>query len=425
MGTCRLILALLVAIAHLRVAVVINEMMSSHAVFAVRAFFIISGFYMAMVITERYQARGWRDFMASRLLKLLPVYWVVSALTLIAEASLAGADGAFFPGFAPLAAWRNLDLTALPNVVMGYVGLTIATLFGADTWTWIGFNPATGAFSTAPDYGAGTTSALALAPVPQAWTLGIELYFYVIAPFVVLLRLRWILMAVLVLSAMRVLMWKAGIPAASDAFDRTLFPLELTFFLVGIVAFRGLGLLRERKFSMAMCVASAAAGCVTIVCLRLGAAACQIGVLSCHWKATAAIGSVSYFAVAAVVPFLFELTKSNRIDSILGNLSYPAYLSQFLVFAVLNVVTGGVSTSTGWWPILVVSNLFAVVVFALVIDRTIARPIDSAVCYSAHGDVRGSNHPKNIRQRHCRRHDGMRGAAPLWRNRSYGGICCI
>lgn len=67
--------------------------------------------------------------------------------------------------------------------------------------------------------------------LPQAWTLGVEISFYVIAPFV--LPRRW-LMAVLFAAsvAIRVLLIKAGVGSV-DPWTYRFFPAELMFFLVG------------------------------------------------------------------------------------------------------------------------------------------------------------------------------------------------
>src|SRR5262245_24943622 len=54
---------------------------------AVQCFFVISGFYMALVLNERYAQLG--SFYANRALRLLPTYWAV-LLLVIAAAVLAG-----------------------------------------------------------------------------------------------------------------------------------------------------------------------------------------------------------------------------------------------------------------------------------------------------------------------------------------------
>jgi hypothetical protein len=63
-GLLRAILASLVVGSHLGAF--------GGATFAVKGFFIISGFYMALVISTRYYALPVGDFYASRLLRLVP-----------------------------------------------------------------------------------------------------------------------------------------------------------------------------------------------------------------------------------------------------------------------------------------------------------------------------------------------------------------
>ena len=46
---------------------------------AVQAFYIISGFYMALVLDGKYNATNWNGyklFIGNRLLKLYPIYWL-------------------------------------------------------------------------------------------------------------------------------------------------------------------------------------------------------------------------------------------------------------------------------------------------------------------------------------------------------------
>src|SRR5689334_2191445 len=89
MGTLRLVLALMVACAHVvGLAPNLPAGLGVHGEFAVRAFFIISGFFMAMIIHDRYASRRAADFYVSRLLKLLPLYWVVGSIVLTAEVLL-------------------------------------------------------------------------------------------------------------------------------------------------------------------------------------------------------------------------------------------------------------------------------------------------------------------------------------------------
>src|SRR5580698_4577101 len=105
MGTIRLVLALLVAFGHLsQPDPTTRWWTSSAAIFAVKAFFVLSGFYMALVLDTGYRSRPVSDFYLSRALRLLPAYWFVSAVTWLVVWQFAGA-GTFSPLLNPLAAW--------------------------------------------------------------------------------------------------------------------------------------------------------------------------------------------------------------------------------------------------------------------------------------------------------------------------------
>lgn len=301
MGTLRLCLALLVATAHLAAIVPnIPSALSSQAILAVRAFFVLSGFYMALVLKERYALP--LTFYASRLLKLLPIYWLVCALTFAADATFGN-----LPIIHPVSAWQHLDLATLPASAITYVATTVVTLIGADTWVWLGFDHATGAWSHAPAYAPNVTSALVLTGVPQAWTLGLELWFYLLAPFLVRLRTRWLLVLIAFSIALR--LYFQPVPT----FDRALLPLELPFFLAGILLFRW-------RLSLSLMTA------------RFG------------W-----------------------------LDAELGALSYPAYISHFLVFAVVNQA---MRLSDSPWGFALSVSLASLIAFSVVLDRAVARPID-------------------------------------------------
>jgi peptidoglycan/LPS O-acetylase OafA/YrhL len=81
----------------------------------VKGFFIISGFYMALVISTRYYALPVGDFYASRLLRLVPLYWVIGLLTVAAELWLVPHGQQFHKLVSPVANVSELDLGSLPS----------------------------------------------------------------------------------------------------------------------------------------------------------------------------------------------------------------------------------------------------------------------------------------------------------------------
>jgi peptidoglycan/LPS O-acetylase OafA/YrhL len=308
MGSLRLILALVVACAHL--ATPVANIFGQYAIEAVRIFFVISGFYMTMILIERKAYRSLRNFYVSRALKLLPLYWAVSLLALLAYAILVPRE---VPDH-PFTQWERFDIFAAPLSVL-YTVISLVTLIGADTWVWLGFNPTNGRLSVAPDYGTGMTSVLGLGFVPQAWTIGLELCFYVMAPFVVRrsLRLLCLLLVASLLCRAAITVCGAGPP-----WTRSLFPAELAFFLAGALLYR-----------------------VTVV--------------------------------------RNILKTSGPIDAALGALSYPIYIAHHAVFRVLATLPwlDRLQGTWGWLAInLAVVAAIAVILDALVarpVDRLRAR----------------------------------------------------
>jgi peptidoglycan/LPS O-acetylase OafA/YrhL len=227
MGTLRLVLALVVACAHLGAP---GDVIGQYASFAVRVFFVISGFYMALILTERKAYARVRNFYVSRALKLLPLYWAVSLLAIVAYAAFVPASPAN-----PLTRWSQTQVGTVP-LEIAYSVISLTTLIGADTWMWLGFNPITGALSVAPDFEPGATTLLSYGFVPQAWTIGLEISFYAIAPFIVRRSLKLIVALIAVSLLCRGIV--AGIGFSGAPWDRVLFPTEMIFFLLGAVSYR-------------------------------------------------------------------------------------------------------------------------------------------------------------------------------------------
>src|SRR3954447_5357614 len=52
---------------------------------AVQGFYVISGFYMALVLNEKYPrgAKGYREFIVQRFLRLMPAYWCCLLLAML------------------------------------------------------------------------------------------------------------------------------------------------------------------------------------------------------------------------------------------------------------------------------------------------------------------------------------------------------
>ncbi len=110
-GSLRLLLAFLVVLSHL----VGSAYIQHFGYYAVRAFFVLSGFLMTASLNDVYKF-DLRRFWSNRLLRLLPPYYIACLLTLVAVASLPAQAEAFIGQWRADMLWRDAitDMVVLP-----------------------------------------------------------------------------------------------------------------------------------------------------------------------------------------------------------------------------------------------------------------------------------------------------------------------
>jgi peptidoglycan/LPS O-acetylase OafA/YrhL len=73
--------------------------------------------------------------------------------------------------------------------------------------------------------------------VPQAWSLGLELLFYFIAPFLLRMKRSWIIAVMLASLALRLYLYNVC-SLRHDPWTYRFFPTEIIFFLAGNLSYR-------------------------------------------------------------------------------------------------------------------------------------------------------------------------------------------
>ena len=292
MGAIRLFLAAVVACDHWYSAVLApmaapvedNFKLGFNAGYAVLFFYVISGFLITYALGRKY-GDDTRGFYKARFTRIFSLYWPLVVLTFL----LFNYSWSQFLAASP---WDKL---------------TGIFLLGQD-WRM--------AFATYPvvHYDA------AIFGLRQAWTLGAELTFYIMAP---LLMRSWKIGAALLLASFsfRALLVADVGGGFHGVWGYLFIGSTFGFFMLGhlaALAARRWPMLANRKRGVVLMVGSFAAMAVGP---RAGFD---------NWRLW-----LSALCFAAALPGLFEATKGIRWMNLLGNLSYPLYLVHTLVVAAV------------------------------------------------------------------------------------------
>lgn len=316
MGCLRVLLALAVLLGH--TGGMAGYMMTGGPV-AVQAFFIISGFYMALVLKERYDRPALnRTFYTNRALRIYSLYFVFLGLYLAVFAA-----AQLRIGNSPLAPYFAETVSAPEKLFLAVLNLTV---IGQDLTLYLGVEHGHLAFVDDP-FARDGREVFHFMAVPLAWSLALELYFYALAPFI-LRRPAWQIAGLMAASfaARTVAAW-GGLTA--DPFSYRFFPFELGLFLAGALAYKAWAVSPGRwegRFGRSL---------VVILVLVLAAYPALLG--SWDEKAfftPARVGTLALVALA--LPAVHGWSRMSRVDRAIGELSYPLYLSHFLVFAWLS-----------------------------------------------------------------------------------------
>lgn len=289
LGTLRLVLALLVALSHAGVRVA----GLTPGVLAVVGFYLISGYVMAGLIRRHYHHRGQVPaFYLDRVIRLAPQYFFYVGLTLAWY---------FFsqPVGNPYLSHSPSTLDILNNLLI--VPLNFYMYTGSDEFTLI----------------------------PPAWSLGAEVQFYLMAPFILIWPRRMLAAG---LVSLGFYLAALGSLIHSDWFGFRLLPGTLLFFLLGAYL-QQLHHRQQKTRAAALATAVALLAAVAIVVLQ------RLGLLPHTFHVETLLGlMLGVVLLCALAPL-----ARTRWDNLAGDISYGVFLNHFLI--MWTVFPGGVSTA--------------------------------------------------------------------------------
>ncbi len=306
MGSLRLLLAVSVVAFHAGSIFGFRGMEAE----AVPAFFVISGFYMALILDTTYRGAV-RTFYENRLLRLFPLYWAVLALIVLLAAlpdvGMTIVDNTLFSARMQLSRMSESWAAAVPNIfIAGSDWLRVLTVNPVDgTWGW---------WPRRVPEGPTLKGAYQYLGVPQIWSVAVELTFYAVAPALVRLRTRTLVVLCVVAAIVGPwLSWHLS-------FRHMLPSSNFWFFVLGIIEYRAL--LRMQTVPRAVHVMLACVPFVVAICWRwmpinpLSRDAPEVGLM------------IVLFSIG--LPSLYVLSMHWTVDRWVGELSYPLYITHLL-----------------------------------------------------------------------------------------------
>lgn len=281
---------------------------------AVQAFFSLSGFYMALILTEKYgftKAGAW-SFYQSRFFRLFPVYYLLGAIVLFASNR---------PEFG--------SIFEYPLWAQAFILFSNISLLGQDLFLF--FKTAASGhgltFAFTPNHGVEAAPAYTFLLIRTAWSLSTEIYFYLLAPFL-LKRSTKLLLSLIALSiAVRIVIYQLGY--YHDPWMNRFFPAELMWFLIGSLAYRyrqelSIHNTLAKRFSRQF-LSIGAYILLTVLCF----------ILPKYFRLIDPYGYLTILMFSLTFPTLFHLFGKNRSDAWIGDLTYVLYLGHPIVISVL------------------------------------------------------------------------------------------
>ncbi|MGB1373684.1 MAG: acyltransferase family protein [Aequoribacter sp.] len=304
MGLVRTLLAISVVFTHSYGFLLVGGQ------YAVQIFYMISGYLISFVLIESRNYKSVWKFYLNRALRLFPVYWLVLAVSLLAigfASAVLGQEHQLLSTYESAPFWLRAWLTLSNVFVVGQDLLMFSAVRNDELVLLTDFR--------ASDYPLWQGLA-----VPQAWTIGVELTFYAIAPFI-LHRQRWLCALLFFSLLLRIFFigWGFG---TQDPWSYRFFPTELALFLLGALSHQLWAPVVTRTVTLK--------NASEIATLMLAVFICSFWILPQNFLVT----SILFLSTLFCLPLLFLFQERYEWDRRIGELSYPVYITHMLVIWV-------------------------------------------------------------------------------------------
>lgn len=301
---------------------------------------------------------GYKLFITNRLAKLYPSYWIVCLLIIgLSLCSYLYSGNAFL-----LSEYTKAHHYLNPFTLALFIVSNITLLF-QDMMMFLGITPETGLLYFIKDLPSTPLNEVVypFLLVRPAWSISIEIMFYLIAPYLVKQGNRVVALLISLSLIIRITLYINGY--FEDPWSYRFFPSELLFFLLGIAGYRIYKHIapwfqaNNSRIRLLWMVYALTLG------LILGYPILPIPTLTKH------ILFLIVFFVS--VPLIFLLSKRWKRDRYIGELSSPLYISHMfnLVFAERLLHNLGLSSEWTGELCLCLTLIFSITLNELILKR--------------------------------------------------------
>ena len=350
MGTLRVLLAVVVMFGHFGKS---GFYMIGGAE-AVQIFYVISGFSMSIILNEQKKYINIKNFYLSRVLKIYPAYYSVFFITLfiyVAHGVTLNKTNELFSAFhqmpeqfIPVSILLNITLIFQDTMPFLYASGNRIGIVGVDEL---------------PE----KVPFIFTMVLPQCWSVALEIYFYALCPFVI--RNKTAILTLIGLSIFANIILIASDLIFVDPWSYRFFPSQLYLFLFGVVSHKYLypkylEIVEQRKIiSVTLCVS-------TVVFILLNEAI--------NFEVRKLMNTIFVNMVALILPAFYHISRANSWDLLIGRLSYPAYLFQFVVYFLVVRLLNKVNIEDGISVAII--SVIATLVVAYLFDSIVSSKTD-------------------------------------------------
>jgi hypothetical protein len=305
MGIIRFLLAISVLVAHTNS---FDNLLFFGAQNSVQLFYIISGFLISYILNEKKNyENSIIKFYFNRILRIYPIYIFVLILTVIYIF--------FLNSFSSLDNFKNFNLQTKALVIFSNIIIL--------TQDWLHFISVVD-FSIKLNLNIKNPLSQWLIVGP-AWTLGLEMTFYIIAPFIIKKKLR-ILIFIFISAFFRLFLIKEGL-YKSQPWSYMFFPSELHLFLLGTLSHLVLSGLYIKIFKKNyLFISKIFTYFFLIFIIFYPYIKIESGVIKI---------AILFFLFLLILPMLFCFQNNNFYDKSIGVLSYPIYICHEFIINIL------------------------------------------------------------------------------------------